>query len=87
MLPKQPQFYCLVCAPRLRRVQSLLRKANRDDVEVEVVFPVNPRAITTAAQVGGEGGSTVCRGAGHFGLGGLEGRPHPCDPLPCTLCL
>ena len=41
------------------RVQGLLRESGRDDVEVEVVFPVNPRAITTAAQVrvGGLGGA------------------------------
>ncbi len=32
------------------QVQGLLQKANRSDVEVEIVFPVNPRAITTAKQ-------------------------------------
>lgn len=34
----------------VRKVQSMISKANRSDVEVEIVFPVNPRAITTAKQ-------------------------------------
>lgn len=34
----------------VRKVQSLLKAADRPDVEVEIVFPVNPSAITTAQQ-------------------------------------
>ncbi|KAF5842215.1 hypothetical protein DUNSADRAFT_8614 [Dunaliella salina] len=34
----------------VRKVQSLLRASGRRDVDVEIVFPVNPSAITTAQQ-------------------------------------
>lgn len=34
----------------VRKVQGMLRAAGRDDVEVEVVFPVSPEAITTDRQ-------------------------------------
>lgn len=34
----------------VRKVQGLLKAAGRTDVEVEIVFPVNPVAITTAEQ-------------------------------------
>ncbi len=46
----------------VRKVQGLLREANRRDIEVEIVFPVSPEAITTEQQVcvgcvwGGRGG-------------------------------
>jgi quinolinate synthase len=35
------------------KAQAMLRAAGRDDVAVEVVFPVSPDAITTEAQSGG----------------------------------
>lgn len=35
----------------VRRVQGMLAKAGRRDVEVEVIFPVSPDAITTTSQV------------------------------------
>ncbi|KAF6252272.1 hypothetical protein COO60DRAFT_1287195 [Scenedesmus sp. NREL 46B-D3] len=34
----------------VRKVQGMLREANRQDLEVEIVFPVNPQAITTQQQ-------------------------------------
>eukprot|EP00878_Enallax_costatus_P017140 GHUV01017996.1.p1 GENE.GHUV01017996.1~~GHUV01017996.1.p1 ORF type:complete len:608 (+),score=183.54 GHUV01017996.1:527-2350(+) len=34
----------------VRKVQGLLRSVGRDDLEVEIVFPVNPSAITTSQQ-------------------------------------
>ena len=45
----------------LTQVQSLLRAAKRTDVEVEVVFPVAPKAIATPQQrtAGAEVGPTV----------------------------
>lgn len=34
----------------VRKVQGMLRAAQRDDVAVEIVFPVSPEAITTDKQ-------------------------------------
>lgn len=34
----------------VRKVQDLMRSADRSDLEVEIVFPVNPSAITTKQQ-------------------------------------
>lgn len=34
----------------VRKVQAMLRDAGRGDVEVEIVFPVSPEAITTDRQ-------------------------------------
>ncbi|KAI3436690.1 hypothetical protein D9Q98_006105 [Chlorella vulgaris] len=40
----------------VRKVQGMLRAAKRDDVAVEIVFPVSPEAITTdRQQQGGQG--------------------------------
>jgi len=33
-----------------QRVETMLKESGRDDVEVEVVFPVSPDAISTDAQ-------------------------------------
>ena len=34
----------------VRRVEAMLRSSGRDDVEVEIVFPVSPDAISTDTQ-------------------------------------
>ena len=34
----------------VRRVEAMLQGSGRDDVEVEIVFPVSPDAISTDAQ-------------------------------------
>ena len=41
----------------VRRVQAMLQAAGRSDIDVEVVFPVAPDAITTADQLQATAGS------------------------------
>jgi quinolinate synthase len=70
----------------VRKVQSLLTSTGRSDVEVEVVFPVNPRSITTpkqqvAAAVGSQQPATAAAGD----LGGLQVLPGPAGGEGCSL--
>lgn len=68
----------------VRKVQSVLATPGRADVEVEVVFPVNPRAITTPqqqAETGGIGGQQQAAGA----LAGLTVLPGPAGGEGCSL--
>lgn len=59
----------------VRKVQALLGAAGRGDVEVEVVFPVNPRSITTSQQQVAGGGD----------LAGLQVVPGPAGGEGCSL--
>jgi quinolinate synthase len=43
----------------VRKVQGMLRDVQRADVEVEVVFPVNPQAITTQGQARADAAAPV----------------------------
>ncbi|GLC33159.1 hypothetical protein PLESTM_000031000 [Pleodorina starrii] len=61
----------------VRKVQAMLRKAGRGDVEVEIVFPVAPSAITTTRQQTSSG--TVQLPAG------LEVMPGPASGEGCSL--
>lgn len=54
----------------VRKVQQLLGKAKRSDVEVEVIFPVNPKAITTAKQTTSAGPAQL-----PTGITVLPGKP------------
>ena len=57
----------------VRRVQAMLQAANRSDVDVEVIFPVAPEAITTRDQL-----NNSSNGNGVAQLpGGLEIVPGP----------
>jgi quinolinate synthase len=69
----------------VRKVQALLGAAGRDDVEVEVVFPVNPRAITTPQQqVAAAGGVGQAAAVGQLS-GGLALVPGPAGGEGCSL--
>lgn len=69
----------------VRKVQALLRAARRDDVEVEVVFPVNPRAVTTPQQqVSASGGGGQAAAVGDL-AGGLALLPGPAGGEGCSL--
>lgn len=55
------------------QVQALLRASGRRDVDVEIVFPVNSRAITTAKQeTSMPGASTTSSSNGSSQTGGIE---------------
>lgn len=70
----------------VRKVQALLGAAGRSDVEVEVVFPVNPRSITTSQQqVAGGGGLGQAGAAGGRDLAGLQVVPGPAGGEGCSL--
>jgi quinolinate synthase len=43
----------------VRKVQGMLREAGRSDLEVEIVFPVNPQAITIQRQGSGDAAAPV----------------------------
>jgi len=71
----------------VRKVQALLHAAGRKDIEVEVVFPVNPRSITTPQQqVSAAGGAqqSATAAAGDL-LGGLKVLPGPAMGEGCSL--
>jgi quinolinate synthase len=61
----------------VRKVQSMLKASCRSDVEVEVVFPVNPSAITTTQQ-------QTAGGAAELPLG-LSVVPGPAGGEGCSL--
>ncbi|GIL75943.1 hypothetical protein Vretimale_5515 [Volvox reticuliferus] len=61
----------------VRKVQAMLRKANRSDVEVEIVFPVAPSAITTTRQQSSSGPVQL--------PAGLEILPGPASGEGCSL--
>lgn len=65
----------------VRRVQAQLEAAGRDDVAVEIVFPVSRDAITTDRQGGGAAGG----GGGEAALGGLRVVPGPAGGEGCSL--
>jgi quinolinate synthase len=63
----------------VRKVQAMLAAAGRDDVEVEVVFPVAPQSISTPRQA-------VAPGAAPLSLpGGLSIVPGPAGGEGCSL--
>jgi quinolinate synthase len=66
----------------VRRVQSMLRTSGRHDVSVEVVFPVNPSAITTPAQ---RTSGAVGVAAAQMLPGGLAVLPGPAMGEGCSL--
>eukprot|EP00879_Flechtneria_rotunda_P002104 GHRR01002285.1.p1 GENE.GHRR01002285.1~~GHRR01002285.1.p1 ORF type:complete len:676 (+),score=228.04 GHRR01002285.1:210-2237(+) len=61
----------------VRKVQGLLRQHGRMDIEVEIVFPVNPRSITTAQQQVSSGPTQL--------PGGLLVVPGPAMGEGCSL--
>mmetsp|Transcript_16425 Transcript_16425/g.45781 ORF Transcript_16425/g.45781 Transcript_16425/m.45781 type:complete len:389 (-) Transcript_16425:22-1188(-) len=58
----------------VRKVQGMLQTAARDDIEVEIIFPVSTDAITTASQEGATAAS----------LGGLQVVPGPAAGEGCS---
>lgn len=63
------------------QVQGLLSKARRQDIEVEIVFPVASKSISTAEQLPGGGG-----GSAPLQLpGGLAVLPGPASGEGCSL--
>lgn len=69
----------------VRKVQSVLASSGRADIEVEVVFPVNPRAITTPQQQVAAGGNSGQQQATAGGLAGLAVVPGPAGGEGCSL--
>lgn len=69
----------------VRKVQSVLASTGRADIEVEVVFPVNPRAITTPQQQVAAGGNSGQQQATAGGLAGLTVVPGPAGGEGCSL--
>lgn len=63
----------------VRKVQSMLQAAGRADVDVEVVFPVAPQAITTPQQAPSPGSAPVRL------PGGLALAPGPAGGEGCSL--
>jgi quinolinate synthase len=63
----------------VRKVQGMLQAAGRNDLEVEIVFPVAPQAITTAKQSRGDGLPAVEL------PGGLAVVPGPAMGEGCSL--
>lgn len=62
----------------VRKVQAMLQAAGRDDVNVEIVFPVSPDAITTDKQ-------TTATGAAVTLPGGMSVVPGPASGEGCSL--
>ncbi|KAL6760200.1 hypothetical protein V8C86DRAFT_2558901 [Haematococcus lacustris] len=62
----------------VRKVQNLLQKSGRSDVDVEIVFPVNPNAITTTRQ-------STSASFGTAFPGGLTVLPGPAMGEGCSL--
>jgi quinolinate synthase len=70
----------------VRKVQALLQAAGRTDVEVEVVFPVNPSAISTPAQQLSPASSSSAVGPSSSSLPlGLAVLPGPAAGEGCSL--
>jgi quinolinate synthase len=68
----------------VRKVQALIAAAGRTDVEVEVVFPVNPEAISTPRQeLSARGGAAVAEQLGS--ISGLQVLPGPASGEGCSL--
>ena len=63
----------------VRKVQSMLEAAGRDDIEVEIVFPVSVDAITTDTQVVGADAQAVSL------PGGLSVVPGPASGEGCSV--
>jgi quinolinate synthase len=61
------------------KVQAMLREAGRDDVAVEIIFPVSPDAIATDAQAGSQLGGAAATAAG------LTVLPGPAGGEGCSL--
>jgi len=62
----------------VRKVQKLLQSSSRRDVTVEIVFPVSPKAITTAQQATSSGSPVQLPG-------GLAVLPGPAGGEGCSL--
>lgn len=63
----------------VRKVQGMLKESGRDDLEVEIVFPVSPESITTSSQ------SSDAKGRGPLLLpGGLSMIPGPASGEGCS---
>lgn len=70
----------------VRKVQDLLQSTARADIQVEVVFPVNPRSITTPQQqVSAAGGMQQSATAGAGDIAGLQVLPGPAMGEGCSL--
>ena len=75
------------CAPPCRKVQGMLRKSGREDVSVEIVFPVSPEAITTEGQASHVAGQVGGSGPGQGGAGRWHPRgPHVHFAACCISC-
>ena len=62
----------------VRKVQAMLQAAGRDDIKVEIVFPVSPDAITTDKQTTAAGGEITLPG-------GLSVVPGPAAGEGCSM--
>lgn len=62
----------------VRKVQAMLRASGRQDVSVEIVFPVSPEAITTPDQTQDDNGGPVLL------PGGLSMIPGPAAGEGCS---
>lgn len=69
----------------VRKVQAVLAATARRDVEVEVVFPVNPRAISTPKQLEAGAAAGVEASSAAGGLAGLQVIPGPAGGEGCSL--
>jgi quinolinate synthase len=69
----------------VRKVQAVLSTTAREDVEVEVIFPVNPRAISTPHQVGAEAAAGSETAGPTASLAGLQVLPGPAGGEGCSL--
>jgi quinolinate synthase len=69
----------------VRKVQALLSAAGRADVDVEVVFPVNPSAIATPQQQVSAASGVQPAVPADLGLGGLRVLPGPAAGEGCSL--
>lgn len=67
----------------VRKVQAVLAASDRGDIDVEVVFPVNPRAISIPQQQAGTG--AVAQQQVGTGLAGLQVLPGPAGGEGCSL--
>jgi len=63
----------------VRKVQGMLKESGRNNLEVEIVFPVSPESITTSSQ------TTAANGGGPVLLpGGLSMIPGPASGEGCS---
>jgi quinolinate synthase len=63
----------------VRKVQAMVKASGRDDVEVEIVFPVAPQAISTPKQAAAPGAAPLTL------PGGLSVVPGPAGGEGCSL--